>query len=107
MELREVQRRVDEWISQFEEGYFSPAGMILRLTEELGELAREVNHQFGEKRKKPAEAEGSLAMELGDMLFVLVSMANSLEIDLDETFLAVMAKFEARDANRWTRKMPE
>jgi NTP pyrophosphatase (non-canonical NTP hydrolase) len=107
MELREVQQRVDEWISQFEEGYFSPAGMILRLTEELGELAREVNHEFGEKRKKPTEAEGSLAMELGDLLFVLVSMANSLDIDLEKTFLTVMEKFEARDANRWTRKMLE
>lgn len=107
MELREVQRRVDAWISQFEEGYFSPASMILRLTEELGELAREVNHQFGEKPKKPTETEGSLAMELGDLLFVLVSMANSLDIDLEKTFLAVMEKFETRDANRWTRKKPE
>ena len=107
MQLSEVQQRVDKWISQFEEGYFSPTGMILRLTEELGELAREVNHEFGEKRKKPTEAVGSLAMELGDLLFVLVSMANSLDIDLETTFLTVMEKFEARDANRWTRKMLE
>ena len=87
-----MQQRVDAWISQFEIGYFSPQGMILRLTEELGELAREVNHQFGEKRKKPTETEGSLAMELGDLLFVLVSMANSLDIDLETTFRAVMDK---------------
>ncbi len=107
MELRDVQRRVDAWISQFEEGYFSPQGMILRLTEELGELAREVNHQFGEKPKKPNEVPRSLAMELGDLLFVLVSMANALDIDLESTFVAVMDKFEHRDANRWTKKMPE
>lgn len=107
MELRDVQDRVDAWISQFEEGYFSPQGMILRLTEELGELSREVNHQFGEKRKKPDEAPGSLAMELGDLLFVLVSMANSLDIDLEATFSAVMDKFERRDAQRWTKKVPE
>ncbi len=102
-----MQQRVDAWISQFEIGYFSPQGMILRLTEELGELAREVNHQFGEKRKKPTETEGSLAMELGDLLFVLVSMANSLDIDLETTFRAVMDKFERRDATRWTKKVTE
>ncbi|MHB1957215.1 MAG: nucleotide pyrophosphohydrolase [Sulfobacillus sp.] len=104
MDLKEVQQRVDQWIGQFEEGYFSPQGMIMRLVEELGELAREVNHQFGEKRKKASEPEGSLAMEMGDLLFVLACMANSLNIDLEDAFLAVMAKFQTRDKDRWTPK---
>ncbi|PSR34900.1 MAG: nucleotide pyrophosphohydrolase [Sulfobacillus benefaciens] len=106
MELKEVQDRVDQWIGQFSEGYFSPQGMILRLVEELGELSREVSHQFGEKKKKASEPESSLAMELGDLFFVLVSMANALEIDLESAFLAVMQKFETRDKDRWTPKTP-
>ncbi|NMP20959.1 nucleotide pyrophosphohydrolase [Sulfobacillus harzensis] len=104
MTIGEMQQTVDAWISQFEEGYFSPAVMMLRLTEELGELAREVNHQFGPKQKKANEPENSLEMELGDILFVLASFANSLQIDLDAAFQAVMKKFETRDRDRWTRR---
>ncbi|MEX0935426.1 MAG: nucleotide pyrophosphohydrolase, partial [Gemmatimonadota bacterium] len=44
MELREAQERVDVWISQFEEGYWPPLVNLARLTEEVGELARELNH---------------------------------------------------------------
>lgn len=99
-----MQTRVDEWISQFEEGYFPPAVMVMRLAEELGELAREVNHQYGPKKKKAGEKESSLGLELADLLFVLVSFANSLDLDLEDLFNQVMQKFESRDANRWTRK---
>ncbi|MDA8204823.1 MAG: nucleotide pyrophosphohydrolase [Thermaerobacter sp.] len=106
MTIQEMQGQVDGWISQFEEGYFPPNVMILRLAEELGELAREVNHEYGPKRKKATEPDGSLAMEIGDMLFVLVSLANSLGLDLEAIFGQVMVKYETRDANRWTRKNP-
>lgn len=50
--LAEMQREVDLYISQFKEGYFSPLSMLARMSEEVGELAREVNHQFGEKPRK-------------------------------------------------------
>ncbi len=99
-----MQGRVDGWIDQFEEGYFPPAIIMLRLAEEVGELAREINHRFGMKPKRPDEAEGSVEIELGDCLFVLISLANSLDIRLDDAFMAVMEKFQTRDADRWTRK---
>jgi NTP pyrophosphatase (non-canonical NTP hydrolase) len=102
--IRDMQQIVDRYISQFKEGYFRPMTLVVRLTEELGELAREVNHLYGEKPKKPEEAEGSIALELGDLLFVITCLANSLDIDLTDAFLQVMHKFETRDANRWTRK---
>ena len=101
--LAEMQREVDRYISQFKEGYFSPLAMMARMTEEVGELAREVNHQFGEKPKKPTEAENSIEMELGDILFILICFANSLGIDLTEAHDAVMHKFNTRDADRWTK----
>ncbi|PYO86763.1 MAG: nucleotide pyrophosphohydrolase, partial [Gemmatimonadetes bacterium] len=47
MSFREPQQRVDEWVSQFEAGYFPPLANVARLAEEVGELAREINHQFG------------------------------------------------------------
>jgi len=104
MSLKFAQERVDAWISQFEEGYFDPLTNMARLAEEVGELAREVNHRFGQKTKKASEPEGDLAMEMADVLFVLICMANREEIDLQEAFDGMMAKIEARDEHRWTKK---
>jgi NTP pyrophosphatase (non-canonical NTP hydrolase) len=104
MTLSDAQRRVDTWIRQFEEGYFDPLTNMTRLAEEVGELAREVNHRFGQKTKKPGEPDGNMGMEMADILFVLICMANREGIDLEESFDRMMAKVEARDAERWTRK---
>jgi NTP pyrophosphatase (non-canonical NTP hydrolase) len=105
--IKELQREVDTYISQFKEGYFSPLAMMARLTEELGELAREINHYYGEKPKKTDEEQKTIKDELGDLLFVVVCLANSLNINLEEAHDSVMNKFNTRDKNRWTRITPE
>jgi NTP pyrophosphatase (non-canonical NTP hydrolase) len=101
--MKDMQTDVDKYISQFKEGYFSPLAMLARMTEELGELSREVNHHYGEKPKKSTEEEKAIEEELGDMLFVLICFANSLNIDLEEAHDRVMKKFSTRDKDRWTR----
>jgi NTP pyrophosphatase (non-canonical NTP hydrolase) len=101
--MKEMQQEVDAYISQFKEGYFHPLSMLARMTEEVGELAREVNHRFGEKPKKAEEEENSMEMELGDLLFIVICFANSLEINLEDAFQMVMQKYNSRDADRWTR----
>lgn len=101
--LKSMQDEVDQYISQFKEGYFKPLTMLARMSEEVGELAREVNHRFGEKPKKPEEAENSIELELGDILFITICFANSLGIDLTEAHDKVMHKFRTRDADRWTK----
>jgi len=101
--MKRMQQEVDEYIGQFKEGYFSPLAMMARLTEELGELAREVNHYYGEKPKKDTEKEKAMEEEIGDVLFVLICLANSLNISLEESHNLVMNKFNTRDANRWTK----
>lgn len=102
MTLEEAQARVDAWISRFEEGYWPPLANLARLTEEVGELARELNHRFGAKPKKEGEPDADLAAELADVLFVLICLANERGIDLDEALERVLAKYEERDAGRWT-----
>jgi|ERR1051325_4230066 NTP pyrophosphatase (non-canonical NTP hydrolase) len=104
MSFAPIQQEVDEWISQFEEGYFAPLPMLARLTEEVGELARVLMHRYGGKRPKPNEDLGDTGEEIADAIFVLVCLANSLDIDLDRAFNGVMAKYRARDENRWTKK---
>lgn len=102
-DMKDMQQRVDDYIGQFKVGYFSPLGLMARLTEETGELAREINHYYGEKQKKSSEDIKTVEEELGDVLFVIISMANSLDIDLSEAFSYVMDKFETRDHNRFER----
>ncbi|OYD09700.1 nucleotide pyrophosphohydrolase [Paludifilum halophilum] len=101
--MKQMQQDVHDYISQFKEGYFHPLSMLARMTEEVGELAREVNHCYGEKPKKSGEEENSMEMELGDLLFIVICFANSLDIDLEEAFNRVMQKYHTRDADRWTR----
>ncbi|ANU13377.1 nucleotide pyrophosphohydrolase [Planococcus halocryophilus] len=102
--MKQLQQEVDTYIGQFKEGYFQPMEMMARLTEELGELSREVMHEYGPKKKKSSEAENSIEEEMGDVLFVLICMANSMDIDLADAHDRVIDKFNNRDQNRWTRK---
>ncbi len=41
MSLRDAQQTVDRWIGQYKEGYFPPLTNLARLTEEVGEFARD------------------------------------------------------------------
>ena len=51
--MEQMQQEVDDYISQFKAGYFSPLANLARMTEEVGELAREINHHFGEPKTLP------------------------------------------------------
>lgn len=102
--LVELQSDVDSYINGFEEGYFPPFELLARLSEELGELSREVQHVYGMKKKKSEETVRSLEEETGDLLFVLVCFANSQGISLEKALVSVLNKFKERDANRWTKK---
>lgn len=101
---KEIEARVDQYISQFEEGYFSPLALVARLTEEVGELAREINHYYGEKPKKDTEEIKTVEEEIGDIIFVLACFTNSLDLDLSKAFHKTMEKFNTRDKDRWTKK---
>ncbi len=100
--LGDVQHQVDHLIrEEWQSTYWTPLSSLARLTEEVGELAREINHSYGEKPKKGSEAQGNIATEMGDILFILASLANSIGVDLDSAFENVMAKYQRRDAQRW------
>jgi len=104
MNITDMQNEVDQWITQFEEEYWHPLVLLARLTEEVGELAREVNHRFGQKTKKSDEKEKDLALEIADIIFVLLCLANSQGINVEKAFQATMEKYRLRDGNRWTLK---
>ncbi len=102
--LAAAQQAVDAWIGQFRDGYWPPLANLARLVEEVGELARELNHRYGPKTKKPGEPQQDLALELGDILFVLLALANEQKIDMTGAFTRVVEKYRVRDAGRWEAK---
>ncbi|WP_325306951.1 nucleotide pyrophosphohydrolase [Longimicrobium sp.] len=95
---------MDAYIGQFKEGYFPPLVNLARLTEEVGELARELNHRYGPKTKKPGEPDQDVALELADIVFVCVVLANQMGLDLQDAIERTLRKYEVRDADRWERK---
>ena len=101
MSFAPIQKEVDEYISEFTNGYFPPLSMLARLTEELGELARAISHTEGFKKPKPGEGHESVEEELCDLLFVAMCFANQQKIDLDAAFALAMTKYRERDARRW------
>lgn len=101
MGLKKVQEDVHKWTSQFEPQYWQPHEILARLMEETGELAREVNHLYGPKKKKGSEDERAIDQEIGDVIFTLCCLANSKGIDLDDAWGKVMDKCYGRDNNRF------
>lgn len=101
--FEQASARVHAYVSQFEEGYFPPLLLLARLTEETGEVARVLAHENG-KTPKPGEEPGDLELELADLLFVMLCLANARGLSLERGFARMMEKIETRDAQRWTRK---
>ncbi len=95
-----AQAAVDEWI-RAHGGYWEPLAQLARLMEEVGEVAREINHRYGPKRKKSAEAERALADELGDLLSIVIATANTVGVDLDAALRASLEKYTAWDVHRY------
>jgi len=104
MSLKDTQKEIDDWVQQYKIGYFKPHEIITRLAEEVGELAREVNHIFGPKKKKSEEDKKEMGDEIADIIFTFGCLANSQNIDLDESFKRVMDKCYGRDKDRWEKK---
>jgi NTP pyrophosphatase (non-canonical NTP hydrolase) len=76
---------------------------MMVMIEELGEVAREVNHLYGSKKKKKDEKEGNLSEEIGDLLFAIACLATKNNISLDKSFELTMKKKWKRDNYRFKR----
>ena len=94
-DLPAIQALVDAWIKQ-RGRYWSPLSQYARLAEEVGELGRELNFRFGDKPRTQKDAAGSLTDELGDVLFIVVLLANDLGIDLVTALSNTLRKYERR-----------
>ncbi len=93
--LRHAQAEVDASIRALG-GYWPPLANLARLFEECGELARAINQAHGPKQLKPGEGQTVAQEELGDVLYVLLVLANSLDIDTEAALEGVLRKVRGR-----------
>ena len=92
MEIIDAQKFVDEKITQYG-GYWEPLSMMARVTEETGEVARAINIKFGGKKSKfKGDGDGELKDELGDLMFTILALANSMDINMEEALTKKMEK---------------
>ena len=100
LSIKQLQEKVDNWISTFGIRYFNELTNMAILTEEVGEVARIMARKYGEQSFKNSEDENQLGDELADVLFVLICIANQTGVDLEEAFMKNMDKKTQRDSNR-------
>ncbi|MEX0932502.1 MAG: nucleotide pyrophosphohydrolase [Candidatus Pacearchaeota archaeon] len=104
MSLKDVQKDVESWVSQYKLGYFKPLEIMSAITEEVGELAKEINNRFGPRNKKSPEDTNEMSEEIADIIFNLTCMANSNNIDLEKAWKGKMDKCYGRDKDRFDKK---
>lgn len=100
MTIKEAQYAVDEWIEEYGVRYFSELTNMTLLTEEVGELARIMARIYGEQSFKKSDLNKNLSEEIGDVLWVLICIANQTGVNLEEAFKKSIDKKTERDKTR-------
>ena len=100
MTLKDLQQRVDEWIKDKGVRYFNELTNTAMLMEEVGEFARIMAREYGEQSFKDSDLKYDKADELADIIFVLICLANQMDIDLESAMVKNLKKKSERDAER-------
>ena len=100
MEIKILQKQVDEWIKTIGVRYFNELTNMAMLTEEVGEVARIIARRYGEQSEKESDKSKDLCEELADVLFVTLCLANQTGVDLQAAFDKKMKVKTERDFDR-------
>ena len=104
MTLTEYQKQIDDILQGYEKPYWEPLSNLARLIEEVGEVARILNHEYGDKPKKADEKPDDLSDEIGDVLWSVICLANSQGVNLEKTIQRSIDKLVVRDKDRFEKK---
>ena len=92
--LNEIQQLVKDFVDKHKLAN-SPENQVLDLTSEVGELAKEVlkmtNYGTESLQYRP-----EMETEVGDVFYVLISIANEYNINLANALNQVLLKYEQR-----------
>jgi len=104
MPLSDYQKQIDDSVQPYAKPYWEPLSILARVSEEVGEVARILNHQYGDKPKKPGETHEDLGDEIADVIYALLCLANREGIDMDPPMQRAIAKLLTRDKDRFEKK---
>jgi len=104
--LKECQDEVNAWVGKRTPAYWNPHQIYTRLGSEVGELGKEINHEFGPLKKKPDEKPSSIEEESGDIIFTVICLLNSRGLSADRAFGIAMSKCYGRDKDRFPMVEP-
>lgn len=95
--MKDLQNKVQEFVKKHNLTHI-PEISALDLVSEMGEVAKEIL-KSGNYGKITPQKSGEMESELGDALYSLITLANSLNIDLDKALNLVLKKYEKRIKN--------
>ncbi len=92
--MRDIQERIKKFCK--ENDMESPVEhRVLDTMSELGEVAKEIL-KMSDYGRKPLKYRAELKSELGDLLYSIITIANSFDIDLEEALNMVLEKYKKR-----------
>jgi NTP pyrophosphatase (non-canonical NTP hydrolase) len=92
--MKELQEKIKKFCK--EHNLESPAEhRVLDTMSELGEVAKEIL-KMSDYGRKPIKYGEELKSELGDLLYSVITIANSFDIDLEEALNMVLEKYKKR-----------
>ncbi|MBU1137225.1 MazG-like family protein [Patescibacteria group bacterium] len=92
--MKEIQEKIKQFCQ--ENNMESPVEhRVLDTVSELGEVAKEIL-KMSNYGRKPIEYRAELKSELGDVLYSLITIANTFNIDLEDALKQVLEKYKKR-----------
>ena len=95
--MRHLQHKVKNFCDQHNLSTSSEA-RFLDIVSELGEMAKEIL-LYSDYGKKTIDHSARLEEEVGDIIFSLIALSNSLDIDMEVALDKVLKKYELRAHN--------
>ena len=92
--FNEIEKKIDKIIEK-SGGYWSPSWLLAAITEEIGEVSKELQLLEGLRPNK----EGSktrLKEEIGDVLFTLICLARGTNVDIISALNDTIVKYGKR-----------
>lgn len=99
MDLKNLTDEVDKFI-QAHGGYWDTPWLLAAITEELGELSRALQIHSRIRQSESIEQRKTMKPlieeECGDLLFALICLTNSYNINLEKALLNTLLKYNSR-----------
>ena len=92
--MQDIQEKVQKFCDKHNLNN-SPQSRLIDTVSELGEVAKEllVGSDYG---KKSFQQNEKIELEIGDVVFSIIALSNSLDINIEDALQKVIKKYEQR-----------